>query len=266
MSDYQPRRAQSENEPVQQQPDVPSSASSFLRTPKRHKVILTYVLIAVTVLFYIAQVVVERLVGFDLLFLYFGKLNEAIRSGQVWRLITPVFLHASPLHLLANMYALSILGRSNETINGHLRFSLLYLISAFGGNVLSFVLGNYPSLGASTATFGLLAAEAVFIWQNREFFPNRGTRNLTNIVMILVLNLVIGLSAGTVIDNWGHLGGLVAGLFFAFLAGTRWKIERVDGFPAFVDQRTSKDAWMALALVFVAFVAIAAMPFLLENK
>ena len=263
MSDFQPRQDQPENKPPQQDPGAQSAVPSFLRAPKRNKIILTYVLIAVTVIFYIAQVVVERMVGFDLLFLYLGKINGAILSGQVWRLITPVFLHASPLHLLANMYALYILGRSNETVNGHLRFSLLYLISAFGGNVLSFVFGNYPSLGASTATFGLLAAEAVFIWQNREFFPNRGTRNLTNIVVIMVLNLMIGLSAGTIIDNWGHLGGLIAGLFFAFLAGTRWKIERVDGFPAFVDQRTSKDAWMAFGLVLLAFVVIAAIPFLL---
>ncbi len=256
MSDFQSDQEQPENQ-VSPTPPTPR----FLTGPKRTKPILTYVLVGLTVLFYLGQVVLKQIFGFDLLFYLLGKVNEAILLGEVWRLFTPALLHGSPLHLLANMYALYILGRSNETINGHLRFGLLYLVSAFGGNVLSFVLGKYNSLGASTATFGLLTAEAVFIWQNRDFFANRGRNNLVNIAMILALNLMIGLSAGTVIDNWGHLGGAIAGLFFAFLAGTRWSVERVNGVPAFVDQRTTKDSWLAFGLVFLAFAAIAAIPF-----
>lgn len=257
MSDFQPNQEQPEPQAAPT-PPVPQQ----LRGPKFVQPILTYVLIGLTVLFYIAQIVVEQIFGFDLLFFFLGKVNQAILLGQIWRLITPALLHGSALHLLANMYALYILGRSNENLNGHLRFGLLYLISAFGGNVLSFVLGKYNSLGASTATFGLLTAEAVFIWQNRAFFANRGRNNLINIAMIFVVNLMIGLSAGTMIDNWGHLGGAIAGLFFAFQAGTRWSVERVNGVPAFVDQRKSKDAWLAFGLVFLAFAAIAAIPFI----
>ncbi len=256
MSDFQSNQEQPENQAVSTPP-----SPQVVKGPKRDKPILTFVLIGLTTLFYLAQVVVKQIYGFDLLFYLLGKVNEAILLGQFWRLITPAFLHASPLHLLANMYALYILGRSNETVNGHLRFGLLYLVSAFGGNVLSFVLGKYNSLGASTATFGLLTAEAVFIWQNRDFFANRGRSNLANIAMIFAVNLMIGLSAGNVIDNWGHLGGAIAGLFFAFLAGTHWSVERVNGVPTFIDQRTTKDAWLAFGLVFLAFAVIAAIPF-----
>jgi len=234
----------------------------IMRGPKRTKPILVWVLIAVTVLFYGAQMLSKQLLGFDMLFLLLGKINEQILRGQVWRLITPVFLHGSIMHLLANMYSLYILGRNNEMLNGHLRFALLYFLSAFGGNVLSFVLGKYPSLGASTAIFGLLISEAIFIWQNKAFFGKQAGRSLLNIAMILGLNLMIGLSSGGVIDNWGHLGGLIAGFFFTFLAGVVWKIERVDGFPAFVDKRSKRDIVMATLLVFVAFAAIAAIPFL----
>src|SRR5690606_16808613 len=145
----------------------------------------------------------------------------------------------------------------NETINGHLRFGLLYLISAFGGNVLSLVLGKYNSLGASTATFGLLVAEAVFIWQDREFFANRGRNNLVNIAMILAVNLMIGASAGTVDDSWGQLGGAIAGSFFAFLARTGWAFKRVNGVPEFVDQRLTKDAWLAFGLVVLTCAVVA---------
>jgi|LSQX01.3.fsa_nt_gb rhomboid protease GluP len=230
--------------------------------PKRVKPVLTYVLIAVTVLFYFGQLVIEQTTGVDLLFVFLGKINPAILEGQLWRLITPVFLHGSVFHLLANMYALYILGRSNETVNGHLRFGLLYFLAAFGGNVLSFVLGKYNSLGASTATFGLLAAEGVFIWQNKSFFANKGKSSLMNVAMILAVNLMIGLNSGGMIDNWGHLGGLIAGFFFSFLSGVRWEIRRVNGLPAFGDLRGIKEVLMAALLVFVAFAAIAAIPFL----
>ncbi|MEL7625308.1 MAG: rhomboid family intramembrane serine protease [Anaerolineaceae bacterium] len=256
MSDFPNHQDQPEDQSAQVPP-----TRQYMVGPKLRKPVLTYILIGFTALIYLGQVILEQQYGVDLLFVLLGKINPAILQGQFWRLITPAFLHASPLHLLSNMYALFILGRSNESINGPLRFGLLYFVSAFGGNVLSFVLGKYNSLGASTAMFGLLTAEAMFVWQNRDFFANRGRRNLINIVTILALNLMIGLSSGGVIDNWGHLGGAVAGLFFAFMAGTRWKIERVDGLPAFVDQRTNKDALLAFGLVFLAFAVIASIPF-----
>jgi len=264
MSYFDPDKDR-ENDPFNEQ-SAPTAQNippqMRILAPKRVKPILTWVLIAVTVLFYFGQVVVEQTTGVDLLFVFLGKINPAIMDGQLWRLITPVFLHGGVMHLLANMYALYILGRSNEMVNGHLRFGMLYFLAAFGGNVLSFVLGKYNSLGASTATFGLLAAEAVFIWQNKSFFANQGRKNLINIAMILVLNLMIGLSSGGVIDNWGHLGGLIAGFFFSYLSGVRWEIRRVDGLPAFGDLRKNKEVIMAGLLVFVAFSAIAAIPFL----
>lgn len=241
---------------------APGGAMPLLRGPKRTKPIVVWVLIVITVLFYVFQEIFTQFYGFDLPFYLLGKINEQIMLGQFWRLITPVFLHGSILHLLANMYALYILGRNNEMLNGHLRFGLLYFLSAFGGNVLSFVLGKYPSLGASTATFGLLAAEAVFIWQNKPFFGKQASRSLVNIGMILMLNLFIGLGSSGTIDNWGHLGGLIAGFFFAFLAGVRWSIENVDNFPAIVDKRNKKDVALAALMVFATFVAIAAIPFL----
>lgn len=242
---------------VEQEPQSAQNRPVYMQGPKQHKPVLTYVLMVFTVLIYFFQTLTKNQYGLDLLFVYFGKINNLILGGQLWRLITPVFLHGSMLHLLMNMYALYILGRSIETINGSYRFGMLYFIGAFGGNVLSFVLSKNPSLGASTAIFGLLAAEAIFIWQNRDFFPNKGRNNLMNIGSILALNLVIGLTSGS-IDNWGHIGGLIAGAFFAFLAGTRWSLDREKGF---VDQRTWKDAVSAFVLIFIAFSAIAAIPF-----
>lgn len=222
---------------------------------------LTYSLAGVTVLFYLAQQILIRIFGFDLLFGMLGKVNAFILKGEFWRFFTPALLHSNLIHLLFNMYALSILGRQIEPFYGRWRFALLYVLGAFGGNVLSFVLSKYNSLGASTAIFGLLAAEAVFIWQNREIFGKQSQGMLMNLGFVLALNFFIGISPGSNTDNWGHLGGLLAGFFFAYMAGPHLQLRRYDAGFRLEDVRTKQQIWLAGLMVLVGFGIIAAIPF-----
>jgi rhomboid protease GluP len=108
--------------------------------------------------------------GFDVPAALGMKVNELIIHGQIWRLITPVLLHGSILHLGFNMYALYILGPGLERFYGHWRFLTLYLLAGFAGNVMSFIFSPNPSLGASTAIFGLLGAQGVFLYHNRGIY------------------------------------------------------------------------------------------------
>ncbi len=133
---------------------------------------VTYVILGVTVFIYLLQLAGVYLLQIDLAAALGMKVNSLIRAGQIWRLITPVFLHDSTLpygllHIGFNMYALFLYGRGLEARFGHARFALLYFLSGYAGNVLSFLVTPGPSLGASTAVFGLLAAEGMFILQNR---------------------------------------------------------------------------------------------------
>src|SRR3989304_7226428 len=120
------------------------------------------------------------------------------------------------------MYALFIFGANRERAYGHDRFLLLYLLSGFAGNVISFMMSPTPSIGSSTAIFGLIAAQGVFLYQNRRLIRN-AQGMLINTLTIAGINLVLGLSPG--IDNWGHLGGLIGGLAFAWSAGPLWDIQ-----------------------------------------
>ena len=140
------------------------------------KPLITYILIGITTFIFVLQFGVQYFIGSDLLFFYGGKINQFIMDGQVWRLITPALLHGSFLHVAMNMYALYVIGQRLERFYGHWRFLLLYVLSAFAGNVLSFVLSPTPSLGASTAIFGLFIAEGMFIYQNRDLFGKERTR------------------------------------------------------------------------------------------
>ncbi len=140
---------------------------------------------------------------------------------------------------------------------GHGRFLGLYLIAGLGGNVASFIFSNAASVGASTAIFGLLAAEGIFLYQNKKLFGKNAQRALVNIITVAVINLIIGLSPG--IDNWGHVGGLLGGVAFSWFAGPILHVEGVFPSLKLVDGREPGDIWRAGIAVSVLFIGLAAV-------
>jgi rhomboid protease GluP len=219
---------------------------------------VTYTIIGFTVVIYILQLLSTGLGltsnnGIGLLELYGAKINQFIRAGEFWRLITPVFLHGSPSHIFFNMYALLSIGSLLERHYGHARFAILYFIGAFTGNVFSFLLGseNGYSIGASTAVFGLIGAEAIFFYQNRELFGSYARQALGNTGMIILINLFISLAPG--IDGWGHLGGLLGGVIFAWFASPIWKVVGQPPQIKLEDEREVRDWAMGVAVVLLIF-------------
>ena len=217
---------------------------------------VTYTIIGITVFFYVLQLLSEYALGNDILVIYGARINEAILAGELWRFLTPALLHGSLPHIAFNMYALLSFGTSLERFLGHGRFFLLYVLGAFAGNVASFLFSPGYSVGASTAIFGLLGAEAVFLIQNRKAFPGQFRSAIGNIIFIAAINLfVIGSLPG--IDNWGHIGGLVGGVMFTSFAGPLWEIEGVYPAYHFVDKRSFQAVVLGAAMVVLIFGALA---------
>ncbi|MEV4821493.1 rhomboid family intramembrane serine protease [Micromonospora sp. NPDC049274] len=127
-----------------------------------------------------------------------------IAEGQWYRLVTAMFLHYGVIHLLLNMWALWVLGRSLEANLGPLRFGALYLVAGLGGNVAAYLFSasNSATAGASTAVFGLFAALIII--------ERKLGRDISQVIPILVINLVFTLTVPG-ISIPGHLGGLVVG-------------------------------------------------------
>lgn len=244
--------------------EYPAGSDSYPSAPPPEPVVrwrlpaktpyVTYFMIASCVLVYIAQRVTDATMGTDLPALYGMKINAAIIAGQYWRLLTPMWLHGSITHIFFNMYALYVIGRGLEQQYGHLRYAILYLVSGFAGNVLSFLLTANPSLGASTAIFGLVAAEGIFIFQNRKLFRNARSM-LGNVILIVAINLGLGLVGN--MDNNGHLGGLVGGLLLAWFGGPLWKVNPMLGGFELADERDNSRMIVAGTAVALLFGALA---------
>lgn len=227
------------------QADPPSSAVPVGQPPVRllFRPYVTYILIGICVVVYLLQAGTSYLLKIDVPAALGVKENNLIIQGQLWRLFTPMFLHASILHIGFNMYALFYIGPTLERFYGRWRYLGLYLLSGFAGNVISFMFSPYPALGSSTAIFGLLGAEGVLLYQNREIFGSITRRALSQVILIAVVNLIIGLTPG--IDNWGHIGGLIGGTLFAWFGGP--VLQKQGLFPPFTlaELRGNREAVVA---------------------
>ena len=221
---------------------------------------VTYSLIGVTVFVYVLQLASQALLQFDFPVGLLAKSNELIRAGQFWRLFTPALVHGSIAHIGFNMYALLSFGTGLEQTFGHRRFLTLYVIGAFTGNVMSFLFTDAVSVGASTAIFGLIGAEAVFLIQNRKLFAHQFRSAIGNVLFIIFVNLFLGLAPS--IDNWGHIGGLFGGLMFTSFAGPLWDVEGIPPVLQLVDRREGRDAITGTVVTAVIFGALAVWGFI----
>lgn len=149
--------------------------------------------------------------------------NELLQNGQWFRLITPAFVHIGLLHLIMNSYALWTIGPLVEKLYGSARFLAIYLLTAAGGCLASYL--NHArqhdvigvSAGASGAIFGLFGVIAVFSYRYRNELPQRFLKALKSSVLpVIGLNLLIGFSL-KYIDNAAHIGGLLTGAALALV-------------------------------------------------
>lgn len=198
---------------------------------------MTYNLIGlnIAIWFFMYLVAIYFLVEFEVLLRFGWKENGLIIQGQYWRLLTPIFLHAGPLpgflplslHLLVNCYSLNVMGRYVERIYGHVKFLAVYLAAGVLGNIASFAFSPHPAVGASGAIFGLLGAMVYYGVENPKVYKKYFG---SNIIATILLNIFIGFSLGSgIIDNFGHLGGLVGGFLTAGIVRVK---ARPDQFPS----------------------------------
>jgi len=222
---------------------------------------VTYAILGVTVAVYLLQLLTQQSFGVDLLAAYGACMKPAILQGQLWRFLTPILLHASVPHIAFNMYALWVFGMDLERLFGRWRYLALYVVAGFAGNVLSFLfLPNSTaaaSLGASTSIFGLVAAEGVFLFQNRSMLGRNYGRAIANVLIVVAGNLAFGLRPGSGIDNWGHVGGLLGGLIFTWLGGPLLEVRNLGYSLQLADKRESRQVIAAAAIVLLVFGALA---------
>ena len=179
--------------------------------------IVTISIITINIILYIITAIMSKNIldinAYVLLYMG-GNYGALVSHGQVWRLLTCAFLHGGLIHILCNMYALYALGPQVEILFGRVKYIMIYLFSAIGGSLLSYIFSpSSLSIGASGAIFGLFGAMVVFVLKYKDRIPKKVLNNLFGVI---ILNLLIGFNLQG-IDNFAHIGGLLVGALVAFL-------------------------------------------------
>ncbi len=198
------------------------------------KIIITKAIIVINIIVFILMYLlgngsqdIETLIRFG------ANFGPLVKVGQVWRLLTCAFVHIGLVHLIVNMYSLSIIGSQVETYVGKWKYLAIYILSAISGSLFSLISGSSVSAGASGAIFGLLGSLLYFGYHYRLYL-NSVLRN--QIIPIIVVNLLIGfLIPG--IDVLAHVGGLIGGFLVTMALGLEGKShpkDMINGWITFI--------------------------------
>ena len=144
-----------------------------------------------------------------------GFVKPLFIDGEYWRILTGAALHGGLMHLAFNCYALYILGKIIETLSNRAHLAIIFLLSAIGGGILSLIfLPNIASIGASGGIVGFLGYLTVYGYKRRKLLTNAFLKNMVfNIIFIAF----VGIAIIPNVDNFGHLGGLLAGAAYGLI-------------------------------------------------
>ena len=198
----------------------------------RPSIVAPAILFACLVWFLIGGVVAWRVGSSVATYLREGDIKILLRIGAIsgpellrgewWRLLSAGFVHVGTIHLLVNLFALSVIGPIAENLWGRWRFALLYVLSGVGAAAAAAAIHPHGvTAGASGSIWGLIIAVLAWLLRYRDHLPPAIVSEwLRRFVLVIGVNAVLSLTPGV---SWeGHLFGGVVGLFAGlFLDWTR---------------------------------------------
>lgn len=147
-----------------------------------------------------------------------GNPLASLARGELWRAVTPIFIHLDWIHLAFNMIMFFQFSALVELLRGTWRLGLLILALAVLSNVGQAVAppawGGGPRFGGmSGVVYGLFG----YVWIKSLLFPAAGFRISQGTVIVLIGWLLLCLTARNDVANVAHLVGLVMGMLIAYL-------------------------------------------------
>lgn len=192
---------------------IPSpEAIEFIRQGQLTKPYFSYVLVGCIVVVTLFQ----WRTGIDESAELAGLVKPLVWKGDLWRLVTYATLHGFfPIHLYFNAQALYGFGSLIESIANRAHLAAVFLLAVIGGGLVSlFFMPDVVSIGASGGIMGLIGYLAIYGYRRRRQLPPDFLKGmLINIGFIAAFGIV----AYKIVDNFGHLGGLLTGAIYGFV-------------------------------------------------
>lgn len=193
----------------------PEASAAEVETP--HFPIVVVTMLVLNLLIFILETITGGSTNTLNLIRFGAQYGPSVEAGEYWRFVTAAFLHIGLIHLLINSFCLWELGRPLERLYGTAQFGFTYLVSGAAGSLFSFLAHEFiaprtVSAGASGAIFGVAGAMAIAGWRFEHLVPENFKKVFgIGVVPLIALNLYYGFTHPR-IDNFAHLGGVMAGV------------------------------------------------------
>jgi GlpG protein len=146
---------------------------------------------------------------------------QHVLNGEVWRLVTPIFIHGGLLHIAFNCWATIVEGTIIETRRGTARLAILVLVSAVISNLGQYFYMEQTNPGAPHLFGGLSGVGFAlfgYLWMKGQYEPEQGMILHPNTVMTMLMWLVLCMTGAVgSIANAAHVVGLAVGIVFGVL-------------------------------------------------
>lgn len=137
-----------------------------------------------------------------------------VMDGQVWRLVTPIFIHFGPLHLLFNMWWLKDLGSMIEDRKSSWFLAIFVVVIGAAGNLAQYIVSGPSFGGMSGVVYGLLG----YIWMKGKYDPNsRLFLHKSTVTFMLIWFVLCFTGIMGPIANAAHTAGLVIGVIWGYM-------------------------------------------------
>ncbi|WP_071396438.1 rhomboid family intramembrane serine protease [Bacillus tuaregi] len=187
----------------------------FTRTESFREFIRYYPVVSVIVSIHIILYLLTSLPIFPNLMLLeqFSGVNLYIWQGEIWRLLTPIFLHSGFSHVLFNSFSLVLFGPALERILGSIRFTWIYLITGISANVATLLIEpvTYIHLGASGAIFGLFGMYISMNIFHKHLLSRDNRQLITTIAVISIIMTFFQPNINVIAHLFGFLSGFLIG-------------------------------------------------------
>jgi membrane associated rhomboid family serine protease len=147
-----------------------------------------------------------------------------IKKLYLWQIVSYMFLHGGMFHLLFNMFALWMFGTELERTWGTKEFLKYYFLTGIGAGIFIIIFTSSPTLGASGAIYGILAASALFFPDRQVYIYFLFPIKMKYLALFLGLMEFLSLASNDGIAHTAHLGGMVIGFFYLRYRYRHWGI------------------------------------------
>lgn len=144
---------------------------------------------------------------------FLSGVNIYIIQGEIWRLVTPIFVHAGFAHMLFNSFSLVLFGPALERMLGKWRFLGIYLACGIIANLATLFLKPpvYVHVGSSGAIFGLFGIYIAMVVFRRELLSSQNAQIIITIAAISFVMTFLQPNINVTAHLFGFSGGFVLG-------------------------------------------------------